>query len=251
MRSVRGGGWQDDAVWAGRATGAAQEVPEVTRAKRELHHDMRQPLAAISALVSAAEAQPEVPEVVRNCLERIGEEARQLLDLCRHVLEEAAAPALVPIGHLAFDVARTCQASTTCRIELDIEPVVAVVDEVGLRRALCNLIDNAVRAAGPSGRVRLGVSRHGEEVLISVGDSGPGFGASVPGAASLGLDIVRRLADDHRGRLDIGTSDLGGALVSITIPAPPPVIDLSPSALAATAASDRQSRKDGMWLSPF
>lgn len=225
------------------------EAPDVTRAKRELHHDMRQPLAAITALASAAEAQPGVPEVVRSCLERIAEEARQMLALCRHVLDQPAAPALVPVGHLAYEVTRTCQAATTCRIELAVDHVLAVVDEVGLRRALWNLLDNAERAAGPKGRVRLEVVRDDQTVRISVGDSGPGFGAGTHGAASLGLQIVRRLAHQHGGQVDIGTSDLGGALVTLSLPAP--MIDLSSGRHASGAGCDLREAEGPAWLSAF
>ena len=207
--------------------------PQQARAVRELHHDMRQPLAAILALVGAAEAQPEVPDMVRACLDQIAEESRRMLALCRSVLEQRAAPRPLSIGHLAYSVAESCQTATGCRIEFDIDHVLAEVDEVGLRRAVGNLLDNAARAAGPSGRILLSVGREGTSVRISVAVSGPGFAAGPPGAASLGLDIVRRLAAEHGGRLEMATSPLGGALVTLVLPAP--FIDLS---TPHTGASD-------------
>ena len=200
-------------------------APNQARAVRELHHDLRQPLAAILALVGAAEAQPEVPDMVRACLDRIAEETRQMLALCRSVLEQPAAPRPLSIGHLAYSVAESCQAATGCRIEFDIDHVLAEVDEVGVRRAVANLLDNAARAAGPAGRILLGVRRDGPTVRISVADSGPGFAAGPPGAASLGLEIVRRLAREHDGHLEVGRGSLGGALVTLVLPAP--FLDLS------------------------
>ncbi len=71
-----------------------------------------------------------------------------------------------------------------------------------LWRVLTNVVDNAARAAGPSGRVEVAVgcwpSRHRGRVL-EVLDNGPGFGHGPPGAASLGLGVVTTLLESCGG----------------------------------------------------
>ena len=250
MRGPFGGGGTDRSDGATDTAGSLppavdpadpRVLPE--RVVRELHHDLRQPLAAILALVGAAEAQPEVPDLVRACLDRIAEETRQMLALCRSVLEQPAQPKPLSIGHLAYAAAESCQAATGCRVEFDIDHVLAEVDEVGLRRAIGNLLENAARAAGPTGRILLGVRRDGMSVRISVSDSGPGFAAGPPGVASLGLDIVRRLAGEHGGHLEVGTGELGGAVVTLVLPAP--FVDLSSP---GTAGAARPAGEASTWL---
>ena len=52
----------------------------------------------------------------------------------------------------------------------------ALTDEIALRRSARNLVDNAVRAAGPDGRVEVAVRREGSRAVLEVSDDGPGFG---------------------------------------------------------------------------
>lgn len=88
-----------------------------------------------------------------------------------------------------------------------------------LRRILCNVLRNAIRAAGPAGQVRVTVSPGAGEVQIEVEDDGPGFGA-LPVRNGIGLRSVRRLVQQAGGRLEAGgPSRLGGASVRIHLPA--------------------------------
>lgn len=221
-----------------RTVGAEARPPEVNRppeasrppgelvsAVRELHHDLRQPVATIQALVAAAERQPGVPDQVLACLERIAEQSQLVLALCRHVLEQPDEVRPTPLGHLASEVAESCRTASGCTIDVDADRVVAVVDEVALRRVVQNLVENAIRAAGPSGRVRLRVRRDGNTARISVADSGPGFRAGLTGAGR-GLSIVDELVRRHGGAVEFGASDeMGGADVSVILPSP--VVELT------------------------
>jgi signal transduction histidine kinase len=93
-----------------------------------------------------------------------------------------------------------------------------LVDPVGLRRSVRNIIENAVRAVGTHGSVEIRVRRSGAEALLEVADSGPGFGKLAP-QQGLGLLTVRRFVEQSSGRFAVSTSRLGGALVSLRLPA--------------------------------
>lgn len=219
---------------------------DLERAILQLHHDLRQPLATILALTSAAAAQAEVPTTARNCLERIETEARQLVRLCLDVLEDAEEAHVVRVDRLVDEVCESFRLIASCELQADTEPVLASVSEVGLRRAVWNVLDNACRAAGPDGNVRVGVRHDDEMVRIDVADSGPGFAGAEPGAASLGLDIVRRFVEDSGGTLHVAGSDLGGVLVSIVLPAP--VIDLGTGGAEPTAEDhERRGPRGRPW----
>jgi signal transduction histidine kinase len=89
-------------------------------------------------------------------------------------------------------------------------------DPDALSRLIQNLVDNAVVAAGPAGRVEVDVARRGGEAYVSVFDNGPGVPAAdservfdrfvrlrpsaTPGSG-LGLAIARRIARQHNGDL--------------------------------------------------
>jgi signal transduction histidine kinase len=89
---------------------------------------------------------------------------------------------------------------------------------VVILRILTNLTDNACRAAGPGGRVRLTVRAEGDRATLVVADSGRGFGQGEPGRASLGLDIVATMARRGGAAVEMSTSDMGGTAVTVTFP---------------------------------
>jgi signal transduction histidine kinase len=191
--------------------------PEVTRRVQELHHDIRQPLAAIGALASAGIAQPDVPDVVVTCLERIRSETRVLLELCRHILEEMQAEQPVALDVAAREIAMCAAQSAPCTVEVDATPCTISTNPMDFRRALANLLDNAVRAAGPKGTVSVVVQADHRQIRLSVRDSGPGFGA-IDGGWGIGLGVVERYARRHGGMVEVGQSPSGGASVSIVLP---------------------------------
>ncbi len=94
------------------------------------------------------------------------------------------------------------------------------VDRVLIGRAIANLVDNAVRAAGPDGRVRLTVRSRGRDVVVIVEDDGPGFGEA-PTGTGLGLSMTAFVASTCGGRLALQASTLGGGHVALTLPRNP------------------------------
>ena len=98
-----------------------------------------------------------------------------------------------------------------------------LVDPVGLKRVVWNLLDNARRAVAAGGEVEVRVRQRGRDAFVEVADSGPGLGQLAP-QHGLGLIGVRRLAERFGGDFSIGTSSLGGALVTLRLPLMPGVV---------------------------
>jgi signal transduction histidine kinase len=97
-------------------------------------------------------------------------------------------------------------------------PVRCMVDPVLLRRALSNVLGNAVRAAGPAGTVSVEIQRCDDAVMVAVEDSGPGFG-EIPSGAGLGLTAVARNITKYGGRIEYSSGVHGsGARVSLWFP---------------------------------
>ncbi len=118
--------------------------------------------------------------------------------------------------------------------EVDTDPQVGVieVDPEQMRRALINLIDNAVAAVSGDGTIRISTRPHsGPGTLhLEVSDTGPGIAPgdrakmfapyfSTKGRGTgLGLAIVHRVVTDHRGSIRIEDNDPQGARFVIEIP---------------------------------
>ncbi len=98
------------------------------------------------------------------------------------------------------------------------------VDETDLRRALGNLLDNAFRAAGPTGTVRVQVGTADRTGFVTVDDDGPGFGR-VGSGSRLGLSLVAQLALSAGGRLELSGSDLGGVRTCLQLPVHSPELE--------------------------
>jgi signal transduction histidine kinase len=129
--------------------------------------------------------------------------------------------ALVDVAALAAEVAEEfagAAEAAAVRILPDVVPGALVRGDVdGIRRALANLLANAVEHAPSGSEVRLGVRRSGDRVRIEVDDRGAGVpddqrelvfrrswrgaaeAARRPSGSGLGLTIVRQVARLHGG----------------------------------------------------
>ncbi|HSD67251.1 MAG TPA: sensor histidine kinase, partial [Vicinamibacteria bacterium] len=121
-----------------------------------------------------------------------------------------------------------------CRVEVSLPE--CRWDGEAVRRALLNLLDNAVAHGREGGRVQASASSRGDEVRLEVADDGPGIGSAdrrrifgrfergateAPGTG-LGLYLVEEVARAHGGRVDLVTTEGRGSTFTLVLPARPP-----------------------------
>ncbi len=108
-------------------------------------------------------------------------------------------------------------------------------DERRLKQALYNLISNSVKFTPEGGRIRLTVAREGDELIMTVADTGVGIapedqarvfnkfergaGAHRQIGAGLGLALVKSLIELHGGRVELKSAPGEGTAVTCRIPA--------------------------------
>jgi len=185
---------------------------------RELLHDIGHELATVSLLVEAVRADTNLSPRTRHHVELMQQETSRLLRLTRVATEVEAGPVAVRelLGPLVSVAALSEPTSVALRPG---PPVTLDVDEMMLWRIMANLLDNAVRAAGPDGHVEVDV-RDDHGVVIEVTDDGPGFGRGPRGWRSRGLAIVRRLAGTCDAAVHIDPAQPRGTKVWLAFPTP-------------------------------
>ncbi|HET8657801.1 MAG TPA: ATP-binding protein [Micromonosporaceae bacterium] len=223
-----GGGALRSVPGAHRARNGARAAGP-TRLRRQINHDIHHELGTIALLASLLSSADDIGPDSRQRARQIVDETHWLSQLFRAFedseSEQApagpAAPVPTRLDVIAAEVVAAVGLSTSTRVRVEASEAWARVDRLAFWRALRNLVDNAVRAAGPPGDVKVGVATVGSWAVAHVDDSGPGFGAVPAGRASLGLGIAGDLAKASGGELAIGSSVLGGCRVLIRLPAAP------------------------------
>ncbi len=204
-------------------------------------HELRTPLAALRAQAQVAlraQRDAERAAALRELIGGVDRAARavdSVLTLARldaQRLDPAALPA-VQLPPLARVVVAEFDAAARARgiaLELDVPPLALRADADALAILLRNLIDNALRHATSAVRVEAHAADAG--VRLAVRDDGPGmtgpqrdrafdrfFRDSEGGGAGLGLALVKRVADLHRGSVALTAGLAGRGLgVEVTFP---------------------------------
>ncbi len=165
-------------------------------------------------------------------------------------------PARVDVGALCKEVVEARESETTQRpLTVDVEPDVPAIttDRAMLRRILEHLVDNATKFTR-RGRVRVGLRRIGEGIVLTVADTGIGLTARQVdrisgesdqpiGEGGIGLWVARRLSRalgaslTAWGEVGRGSVVAVGLGVDLGSPSPTPTLgaeDLPPTAPATS-----------------
>ena len=221
--------------------GSAME--RVTGLVAEAAHEQRTPMASQRAQAEVAMDEQD-PEALRRRVGRIHQGAIQASQLVSQLLMEATISHRLEnqesdttaFGTVVEDVRQRLDPDQSGRLSIALSDAASAApirgDRVALREMVRNVVDNALVYS--EGRVDLGGSVQDGLMTFTVADRGPGISdAEKPlvlerfkrGAASgtragsgLGLSIVKRVAEAHRGQLRLKDRDGGGLVVEIDLP---------------------------------
>lgn len=204
-------------------------------------HDIRNPLQAIvSELFLAKETIDELPEdkVREDVLENINNMQEQVEYINKIVsdLQDFARP-LQPelkeanLSELVASIIQTIYIPKNINAEVEVAVSQPLrVDPTFIRRALTNLVNNAVQAMPKGGRLQvIGYQREGQ-VFICVSDTGVGIPESVKPklftpmtttkakGQGLGLAVVKRLIEALGGNVSFESQEGNGTAFTIKLP---------------------------------
>ena len=221
---------------------------EMQRFAADAAHELRTPLTALKGGIEVALRAERPAEEYRRVLTSSLEEVDQLIRLAEDLLLLSRSTAGLPAVRRTVDLEPLCLEAFEVGVRLakakgltarmgPMTPVVVQGDATALRRALLNLVDNAVKYTPAGGSVVISLERSPAGAALVVEDTGIGIDAADTrrifepfvrldagrsrdtGGSGLGLAIARSIALAHGGTLDVESRPGAGSRFTIRLPA--------------------------------
>ena len=232
---------------------------QLTRFSSDLAHEFRSPINNLVAAATVTLARARAPAEYQSTLEVVVEEGSRLSRMVSSMLflarAENAQQYLRPERILLADEFRKLADFYDIAAE---EQGIALVthgdgelmaDPVLLRRALSNLLTNALRYTPRGGSIRMTSELARDAVLITVSDNGAGIEAehlpylfdrfyradkarSSADSTGLGLAVVRSIAELHGGSVSVSSEPGKGAAFTLRFPTRRPPHSPNPLSMA-------------------
>jgi two-component system nitrogen regulation sensor histidine kinase NtrY len=220
-----------------------QKLAAWSEMARRVAHEIKNPLTPIRLSAERIarrlkSGEPDLPQAIERGTRVIVEEVEVLKSLVDEFSRFARLPAMHPeptdLAALARSAARLFEGAregVRVSVESRLSSPVARLDPDQIKRALVNLIDNALEACGEEGSVTVILSESGGVLSFEVADTGRGVPAhdreklflpdfTTKGRGTgLGLAIVSRIVADHNGTIRVEDNRPRGARFIIELPA--------------------------------
>ena len=211
---------------------------------QDASHELRNPLAVARTNLELSLSDPQASTedlrqsagVAMRSTERMTVLVDDLLAQARSGVPEVSRSD-VDLVATASDVVEEFSASAgqrnlQLRLVAPPAPMIIRGDGPALRRAISNLVSNAVKIAPNGTAITLSAALGDSCAMVSVADEGPGLteaeqhkvfdrfwvGAHASAGTGLGLSIVRQIAERHNGTVAVAANDDSGSTFTIKVP---------------------------------
>jgi signal transduction histidine kinase len=215
---------------------------------QDASHELRTPMAIAQTNVEVLEMQEHksvgdyehLMGVLKMSLERMNSVGENLLLLSAGEQAQSTWSA-VDMGSLVDEVAaeakgRAAEAEVGLEAEIASESVSVMGDVLRLKQAVMNLVDNAIKYNRPGGSVKVSARSEDGLVFVTVQDTGIGISAGDLsrvfdrfyrvdksrsrnlGGSGLGLSIVKKIIEDHKGTVMVDSVPGEGSTFTIALP---------------------------------
>lgn len=216
-----------------------QRLTTIGRLLAQVIHDFKTPMSVISGHVQMMTSADD-PQVRAEHAGSVLTQFKVLTDMQREVMEFARGQRRIFVRRVflsQFFEGMQAQiapllSGQNVSLELDVDArVKARFDETRVARAVQNLARNAIEAMAEAGGVlKIYARMQGDDLVIGVGDTGPGIPEEIQGrmfqsfvtagkqgGTGLGLAIVKNIVDEHKGTIGV-TSGPRGATFEMRLP---------------------------------
>jgi PAS domain S-box-containing protein len=228
---------------------AAQEkIVFYTNFFSTVSHDIKTPLSVIEVSLHLLERADNTPYQLDK-ITRIREQVRLLGQYIQDMLMIARLEQLPTLNKQPVDIKSMIASiiqvlnpvfekkGIQCDVQGADEEFIISADKDQIRRALINLVENAINYTPPGGQIRIALSRENGLVSVNVSDTGIGIPpedmpyifdaffrapeakASVSTGSGLGLTMVKKIAELHGGSISVTSQLHQGSSFLLTLPA--------------------------------
>jgi PAS domain S-box-containing protein len=207
-------------------------------------HELNNPLTSVLGFAELSLTNPAVGAPLHHDLEVIAREAGRARDIVRNLLDFArqTKPQRLPtdVNHVlkqTLDLIRQHIEKSGVVITEDYAPDVGLLtlDSGQIKQVFLNLITNAAQAMPKGGTLSLRTARLGDEVAISVSDTGQGIPPEIQGrifepffttkavgeGTGLGLSVSFGIIQEHGGRISVESRVGHGSTFTVWLPTAP------------------------------
>jgi len=187
----------------------------------ELAHEIRNPLGSIELYASMIDG--EYARQIVQSVRLLNHSVTNVLQFGKPIVPDPAVTSITILLERIQAFLQPVAHQKSIRIAIQCDPdCYAMADEELLHRMLLNLVLNAIRETPMDGTVTLKGRLAGREVCIEVEDTGPGIGtekiarifdpmfSTSREGSGLGLPIVKRIVESHRGKVTAGPASPSG-----------------------------------------
>ncbi len=193
-------------------------------------HDLRTVLTRFRLQLALFEDSPEL-EAMRNDVDEMQAMLEDYMAFAKGGSGEDIVR--VDMGEILGEVKAQAHGAKDIAIEIDGAPIIVPLRRHAFKRAVANLVNNAVRFAD---HVKVAAKRHDGALTVTVDDDGPGIPESEyervfrpfyrldhartqdSGSTGLGLAIALDIARIHGGDIALSKSPLGGLRAVLKVP---------------------------------
>lgn len=233
-------------------------VDEIQRFTADASHELRTPLAVLRSDAEYALRRERTPEEYQGTLKSIVDEAVRLTRLADQLLGLSRLDAGVAqhrtdpvrLDALLLDIVEQLQGFAqeqgVAFVAANLVPCEVPGDDLQLRQALFNVIENALKYSTAGGRVTLHCTAQQHTACLEISDTGAGIPKqhlskvferfyradtsrnSTTGGTGLGLAITRSIVQLHGGEVAINSQEGVGTQVSIRLPNATAILSTDP-----------------------
>lgn len=238
---------------------AKRETQKLNHFLATLSHELRNPLGALRSAFAllartkqSSQSYQQALAVGERQFDHIGRLMSDLLDLSRITLDKVQLQReKISLGRVVRDAVATAQVAACKKAQVIVfnqpnQPIAVDGDPTRLQQVVSNLLSNAIRYSHDNSQIHVTLEQQADQAILSVEDSGPGideellpklFDTFVQGNDSLaradsglgiGLAIVKRLVQMHRGTISVENRPQSGARFEVRLPC------LDPQTMAVT-----------------